>query len=161
MALQRKQPGDSPYGEEPLEQPFGPPTRLPYPSGSYSPGKVLSPSEMPKHEGEHSETPRERMPEPSVDRMGPRPVPSRPSVPTPMAGSTMELPSTEGILPFTPLAGPDAVSQASPVRRSLYGGQRGLTGGGLGVPLDPVSNDQSDPISSLIAMLLKNQQGGY
>lgn len=80
---------------------------------------------------------------------------SRPRVPTPGAGGVDPSGgiSTGGPSPFSPMAsvgGPMAVS------RGLFGRLGGLQGGGLGVPLDPVNDAKSDPISALIKML----QGG-
>ena len=63
-----------------------------------------------------------------------------------------------GVVPFEPLAGPNPGSFANPMaqRRSggLYGMAGGLKGGGLGMALDPTSDQKSDPITTLIKALL-------
>lgn len=94
----------------------------------------------------------------------------RPSEPTPAAAS----PAQPSIMPFQPLASPPPsamaapveskplgspdVSRLSPGKSSYFGSMGGLKGGGLGVPLDPLSNQSSDPIDSLLSML-KNKRG--
>lgn len=80
-------------------------------------------------------------------------TPRRPTEPTSMAGST----SPAGIIPFNPMGSPDIGGMAKPMLRGLYGSAGGLKGGGLGTPLDPISNDQSDPISDLIKLLSQHQ----
>ncbi len=86
----------------------------------------------------------------------------RPSSPTPMAGSSFTA-SSGGVMPFTPMEdSTDSASLTTPsgptsqLRGSLFGSQGGLKGGGLGVPLDPVSDQQSDPISKLIQLLQRS-----
>lgn len=85
-------------------------------------------------------------------------TPRQPSAPSPAANSTFQagppdVGAMQGLQPFAPMQGPDAVSQASPKLRSLYGSQGGLQGGGLGVPgsASPATND---PISLLLQQLL-------
>ena len=96
----------------------------------------------------------------------------RPAEPSPMSGSFFtagggrEAPMG-GVRPFTPMGDTNGTDLASPMggdvgvtRRSpvaLFGSLGGLQGGGLGVPLDPMSNATSDPISSLIESLLKGK----
>lgn len=58
----------------------------------------------------------------------------------------------------SPYGGP-AAAGAGPQRRSLFGTLGGLKGGGLGVPLDPVSNASSDPIDSLLSSLQRRKPG--
>jgi hypothetical protein len=55
--------------------------------------------------------------------------------------------STEALLPSPAFQTPRRQ------RGALFGSQGGLKGGGLGVPLDPVANQQSDPIATLIKLL--------
>lgn len=136
--------------------------------------------------GRGGETPRERSPEGTgTGAPAPSAAPARPSQPSPSAGAQQEQPAptpqpTSRLIPFTPMGGSGGAadagtltspggglssstasigSSASPQLRSLFGSQGGLRGGGLGVPLDPVSNQMSDPISLLIEQLMK-QSGG-
>lgn len=87
--------------------------------------------------------------------------PARPRTPTPMAGSSISATSgggsSEGVQPFSPMGSPDVGSMATPRSRGLYGSQGGLQGGGLGVPLDPVSNQRSNPIDMLLELLSKSR----
>lgn len=124
--------------------------------GKVDPGVTNHPEGLPPIDSQRAgETSRER----DVNRRAPggMPTPGRPSTPTPMAGSTFQ-PGTEGgaggVMPFNPMRGPSAASMVSS-RGALFGSQGGLQGGGLGVPLDPTSNSQSDPISTLISQLMK------
>ena len=91
----------------------------------------------------------------------------------PAGGNPMGSPAmgSPGVMPFSPMAeSMGDTDLASPVAESrgdigvtrrapnaLFGSMGGLQGGGLGVPLDPMSNATSDPISSLIESLLKNR----
>lgn len=97
------------------------------------------------------ETPRERMPDvglrppargagEDVSGGSTRIMPRKPSAPTPEAGNVVP---PQGVMPFNPMGS----------QRGLFGRMGGLMGGGLGVPFDPVSNAQSNPLSSLIAAL--------
>lgn len=90
-------------------------------------------------------------------------APPMPKSPSPQAGSvsTAGMGSTEGVMPFAPMGGTPNVRLAKPSSQGLYGSLGGLQGGGLGLPLDPTSNQQSDPISTLIQMLSgrSNKQG--
>jgi hypothetical protein len=70
--------------------------------------------------------------------------------PTPMAGSTM---SPGGTLPFSPLSGPKPVQLVKPRGSALFGSMGGLQGGGLGLALDPTSDQASDPITTLMKIL--------
>lgn len=78
----------------------------------------------------------------------------RPSAPSPMAGSTFQAgtPAPQGVMPFQPMDGADASMLAHPAG-SLFGKAGGLQGGGLGLPLDPTSNQASDPIQLLMKLL--------
>jgi hypothetical protein len=117
--------------------------------------------------GRFGESPRERPvpnhqpPPPAAPTEGAVPTPH---YPTPMSGgtsmaggggSTDQGPSMPTFDPM-PSAPMGAMTSA---RRSLYGKAGGLLGGGLGAQ-DTTSNQMSDPISSLIAMLQK-QNGGF
>jgi len=77
----------------------------------------------------------------------------RPSTPTPMAGSVSDGPTgaPSGVVPFNPLPGPGNNTLAG---GGLFGRSGGLQGGGLGVPLDPTSNNASPSITDLLKMLL-------
>lgn len=83
-------------------------------------------------------------------------APRRPSMPSPVGGapaSPQQPPmggSPSGVMPFAPMAGPSG---------SMFGKMGGLKGGGLGLPFDPQSDAQSDPISKLM-MMLKGGGGG-
>jgi hypothetical protein len=81
-------------------------------------------------------------------------TPGRPMEPSPMAGGV-----SPGPMPFKPMGAPSPVSLTKAPRGNLYGSMGGLQGGGLGLPLDPVSDQKSDPISSLIQML--TQRGKF
>lgn len=123
------------------------------PTPEYTPGDTANPDGRQAHQiAQGGETPRERgdMQQQQQFQSAPR----QPQVPTPMAGTEQTMGGgPQGTIPFTPMGGPDAASQASPRLRSLFGGGSGLTGGGLGVPLDPISNQQSDPINMLMQLL--------
>jgi hypothetical protein len=69
-----------------------------------------------------------------------------------MAGSAFQ-----GVIPFDPLPGngPGAMLRSS--SNGMFGSMGGLKGGGLGVPLDPVSDQKSDPINDLINMLTQGK----
>lgn len=99
-------------------------------------------------------------PRENFDNMGgAEAAPSRPRTPTPMAGSTFTPPPpTGGVIPFAPMGDTSGVSLA---KGRLFGRQGGLTGGGLGVPLDPVADEAQDPISTLIKLLMGGGQKGY
>lgn len=128
--------------------------------------------------GGSAETPRERQQLPGVMQGGvgslPEPpqqhqqapspegpitsTPRQPSAPTPAGGQTFQagppdVGTMQGLQPFAPMQGPDAISQASPKLRSLYGSQGGLQGGGLGVP-GAASAATNDPIALLLQQLL-------
>lgn len=87
-------------------------------------------------------------------------TPSQPSQPTPHQGAVSgsigggaEAPNSGGgggLIPFSPMHGPQAFGGPGLAMGRLFGGSRGQSGGGLGVPLDPQSNFTSDPISELI-----------
>lgn len=120
------------------------------------------------HEGRFGESPRER-PQPGLGGGGPHggppqlgavPTPPGPTEPVPMGG--LMPPPME---PFAPMPSQDPGSLinpagAGPQRRSLFGSMGGLKGGGLGVPLDPVSNQESDPITMLLQKLRGGGGGG-
>lgn len=111
------------------------------------------------------ETPRERdkTQNPGDGVGGTTSTPTRPDVPTSGAGSTTILRSPgdtggtdtgTGVQPFSPMQSGE-VGISSPSMRGLFGGSRGLTGGGLGVPLDPTSNQMDGGIDGLIQMLMQ------
>lgn len=82
-------------------------------------------------------------------------APPRPRSPQIQAGAVQ--PPSPGPVPFDPMADTGAMSLAKPLRlRGFHGKAGGLTGGGFGMPFDPVSDEQSDPISSLIEQLLQS-----
>lgn len=86
-----------------------------------------------------SETPRER---------GGDATPTRPMSPDPVVGHPP-------VQVTQPLPSESPMALTSTLRsRGLFGGAGGLTGGGLGVPFDPTSNSQSDPINTLLKKLL-------
>ncbi len=122
-------------GESPRERPVVPdPTH----------GGVIPHIEQPEvwMPGRGGEAPRERS----------NATPRRPSEPTPQAGSSF----VAGVQPFSPMQASASIgSMATPKLRGLFGSAGGLQGGGLGQPLDPVSNQASDPIDTLIQMLMK------
>lgn len=88
-----------------------------------------------------------------------QPVPERPKEPTPQAGGvTPGGPS--GVIPFQPLPSPNAVSSNVALRRpggGLLGSLGGLKGGGLGLPFDPMSNQQSPSIDALLNLLKRGR----
>lgn len=138
-------------------------------------------------EGQHSEGPRDRetgaggggrarprTPPPPTMGGGPAPAPSptqptptRPIEPTPGAGHPSGGPGGGGgggVVPFEPLP-PSGPMSGSPVfggggaqLRGLLGSQGGLSGGGLGLPFDPVADEKSDPIALLMAQLMGQGQ---
>lgn len=109
----------------------------------------------------YGEKPRSRPPSGPVG--GPEAAPPRPDSPTPMAGSVQQpdLPaSTAGVLPFEPMGDTmgSLSSMAAPTTSrlrgsGLYGDLGGLQGGGLGVPFDPVADEDSDPINLLMKLM--------
>ena len=150
-------PPDSPLGVFDTRrdlggQPSGAVQELPMPDK----GKEANP--LDPHFSRFGETPRER----------PGSAPGQPMEPTPAGGAPA--PASTGQGPFMPLPSPGTAKMALPggtaagpvqsQRRKLFGQSGGLLGGGLGVPLDPMSNDVSDPITSLIQLLLHGQGGG-
>lgn len=86
---------------------------------------------------------------------GSQATPSRPSSPTPMSGTQSPQPGGGGVIPFEPMS-PNVGAVGRPVGGGLFGSTGGLTGGGLGVPLDPVSNQQSNPLEMLLQILRHN-----
>lgn len=118
-------------------------------------------------QGQSGETPRERriqdLPDPSGSgpyndsqhnqihppTPGSSAAPSRPRSPQSMAGSM----SPGGVTPFSPMSDMSTSSGPQMALGRLFGQAGGLKGGGLGVPLDPASNQESDPISQLIKMI--------
>ena len=95
--------------------------------------------------------------------------PPQPNTPTPQAGSSTMIPfepmssapNVSLVQPQTQTsyaASPNMGSSATPRLRGLFGGQGGLTGGGLGVPLDPISNSTSDPIDTLLSSLTSKRR---
>lgn len=63
-----------------------------------------------------------------------------------------------GIIPFKPMGSTMGSSMASPASKGLYGAAGGLKGGGLGVPLDPVSDAASSPIDLLMEMFTSQRR---
>lgn len=87
-------------------------------------------------------------------------TPARPRTPQPSGGagpSTMVAQGSVpgGIRPFKPLSAPGGAKLATSRASGLYGSSGGLQGGGLGVPLDPVSNQQSNPLDMLLQLFNK------
>jgi hypothetical protein len=78
---------------------------------------------------------------------GPQASPAQPRSPASRSGMP-------GLMPFKPLPTAGQSSQlTSPRLRGLYGSAGGLQGGGLGLPLDPVSNQASDPLELIMSLL--------
>lgn len=171
MATQRR-PGLDPdmYGP-PREHRYGQPPPLP-PGPEESPGPpgtqdvpTLPPpgpgGEVGPIPARGGSSPRENEAEKMRERLGdegggPSFAPRKPSVPTPQAGIVQPQP---GPIPFNPMdgGGMGPENLAKPLRlRGFHGSQGGLTGGGFGLPFDPISNQDSDPISSLIEQLMKS-----
>jgi hypothetical protein len=73
-------------------------------------------------------------------------TPVQPRQPTPRAGSSF-LSTAAGPVSGGAMSGIGGM--ASPSLRGLFGNAGGLKGGGLGIPLDPVSNVKSDPMQLL------------
>jgi hypothetical protein len=93
----------------------------------------------------------------SLGMGGAQAAPSRPRSPQPMAGSTFSPPPpTGGVIPFEPMGDTSGVSLA---RGRIFGKQGGLQGGGLGMPLDPMANEASDPIAMLMQLLQGGKRG--
>jgi hypothetical protein len=146
-----------PYGDDGALAPdYGPPMLIPElgpPTagrGSLSPRENFS--EAPQGGGGTSTK------RPALGGMegGSMAAPKRPSSPESMAGSTFEAPSPgPGVLPFN---NGGAMGGANLAMSRLFGKRGGLQGGGLGVPLDPVADEQSDPIALLMKLL--GQGGG-
>lgn len=129
--------------------------------GKVDPGLTNLPQGLDPHGGQSGETPRER----------PQFTPPTPHAPDPMTGQPgggMTPPPMQPFPPMqgnpvealiTPGGGPMSAG-AGPQRRSLFGSMGGLKGGGLGVPLDPTSNQSSDSIQSLIQSLMRRKPTG-
>lgn len=89
-------------------------------------------------------------------------APARPKVPTPEAGGVSPVQSggstgaSAQLRTFAPMKGPsgDIGASATPGASGLFGAKGGLTGGGLGLPLDAVPDERSDDIYSLIQQLM-------
>lgn len=148
MAIRRRpQPQLDGEGQDPrVERVGAPQPTQPGLSGS-SPLPGVTPGVAPPDEGRGEETPRDRQPAPGGA------TPRRPMSPSPMTGST------SGLQLFNPMPGPSPVTLANPAKRGMFGSLGGLQGGGLGLPLDPTSNVESDPISGLIELLSKLGRG--
>lgn len=86
----------------------------------------------------------------------------RPSTPTPMAGSVSQGASLRSPMPFQPMEGGSdsmmVAGQGGMGGGSLFGKAGGLQGGGLGTPLDPMSNQMSNPIIGTLIKLLKGMR---
>jgi hypothetical protein len=145
-------------GAAPEENPF----KIP------GPGQGKAGDQPDTHFGRFGETPRERVPGPhgGPPPLGPQATPPSPTEPVPMSGQPGGgmTPPPPPMEPFDPMASdPGAFispAGAGPARRSLFGSMGGLKGGGLGVPLDPVSNETSNPIQGLIQALMQKRGGG-
>lgn len=153
-------PFDGPGGDFPGTIPHGGITGNP----EVDPGGITDPSNPTEIGGQGGMTGGPSPGQPSRGSESPRErqgtaVPRRPMEPTPMAGSAS--PASGGLQPFQPMGSPSVGSMATPRLRGLFGSSGGLQGGGLGVPLDPTSNDASPDISSLIAQLLKGGGGQF
>lgn len=146
----------TPYDDDQDPRSSGNPPRMPVPqapapAGPPEPEGVPNPGDVNAGPGaRQGETPRERS-----EAGGAGAVPSRPQSPTPVAGT----PQPPVIGPPLPSPGPGSLAKPAALR-SLFGGQGGLTGGGLGLPLDPTSNQSSDPISTLMQLLKQGGSGG-
>lgn len=126
---------------------------------TFYPEKPYSGGNLPRDDARSSEGPRTGGVGGGAVGGGYTSAPKKPSVPTPMAGSVSNVGGgVTGPVPFSPLPSPSIGVMATPKAAGLYGGLGGLRGGGLGVPLDPTSNAESDPISSLI-MALRDRLG--
>lgn len=137
-------------------------------------------------DGRHGETPRERkipdaplpLPPPTGDGPyddsahnkidqpggdgdpnGGQATTSRPRTPTSMAGSVS--PVQSGMQPFNPMGDMSTSSGPQMALGRLFGQAGGLKGGGLGVPLDPTSNQMSDPINQLLKMITGGGGGQF
>lgn len=99
--------------------------------------------------GRGGESPRERQ---QGGQAGGNATKTQPMEPSPISAQTpMQV--------TQPLASPSPQALTSTLRGAggMFGGQGGLTGGGLGMPFDPTSNQDSDPINTLMKLL---SQGG-
>lgn len=98
-------------------------------------------------------------------------TPRMPSTPTPQAGAASPaMDASSGVIPFTPLASSDAMTQVTPQgpapvsgvglrSPALFGSLGGLTGGGLGIPQDPTTRANNTSIEGLLQLLQRLQQG--
>lgn len=115
------------------------------------------------------ETPRERAFKPAAGNA--MAAPGESHSPKPQAGQQIEIPGRDPgaepeagmvtprpqLRPFKPMA--DIGGGMANTEGGMYGSLGGLQGGGLGLPFDPQSNQQSD-ISSLIQALMRAKAGG-
>lgn len=150
MAQARRLKG--PFQEEdipPENGPQGPSPEMPTPGDQPYP-EFPDVTNVPDN-GAGSDFPTGRGNETPRDRIG-NVAPRKPMEPSPMAsqGSSMQAPMP-GVLPFKPLPGP----MMGTTQGRLFGSMGGLKGGGLGLPLDPISDVASDPIDTLIQLLMK------
>lgn len=146
---QQDDPSGTPVG--PAQPPQGPPQG---PPGVTPPPPTFAPPPAPGDLGESptsrgGETPRDRGEDPSSTLR-------RPAQPAPGAGSTAQ----PGVTPFQPMPGSSEIGISSPAQSGLFGGQGGLTGGGLGMPLSHAMDNKSPDIQGLLQMLQKMGQGG-
>jgi hypothetical protein len=128
-----------------FQVPQGPPEDIPRPEGPVGPEGPEIPI-PPGDDARSGESGRER----AMTQQTPR----KPMEPTPMAGSGMTVSPPMPQMPMEALT--------STLRgRGNFGGAGGLTQGGFGLPFDPTSNQQSDPISGLLSMLKKPSNGAF
>jgi hypothetical protein len=131
--------------------PTAPPPAPPLQEPPVSLGSSAGPG--PEGGARGGESPRERgatMGAPPMGgNTGGQPTSMPPMAPSPVAG--------QGLVPSAPLPGPNPQALTSTLRGSggMFGSQGGLQGGGFGLPFDPTSNQESDPISSLLKLLQK------
>ena len=74
-----------------------------------------------------------------------------------MGGGGSMAPS--GVSPFNPLPSAPIGSFAQSRQGGLFGSLGGLKGGGLGVPMDSTPDAASDPINTLLKLLMGGGQG--
>lgn len=162
MPITRRRPTQDGFSDELLPGGGGPPGP---PQQPFNP-KPVFPGAPPRDDAGRAQTPRER----EIERRpvpppggGAQQAPPRPKVPTPQAGAVAPIGPPPAPMVGPPMPGPGAGSMAEPLQtpyfggggaqRRLFGQMRGLQGGGLGVPLDPSADEESDPITSLIRLL--------
>ena len=132
---------------------YGGPLPIPEEEPPFEPVEI--PPDFDPNPGRGSEGPRDRPqgpsapPPPSRGAGGPRATPRRPPMPTPGAGA----PQPGAPFPTPPMGGGVVPGNARLRRAGLMGGAGGLLEGGLGTPFDPVPDEQSFDIDTLIKLL--------